>query len=252
MSNISGNVYAGELANLWAERFSSTEGDVVFFSRVIAEYGEPALELGSGAGRLLIPLCQAGFDVDGLEPSAELYIESKNRLASQGLKAAVCNQSMADLKSITRKYRVVFASRGVLQLLVSHEEISRSLEAIRHALLPRGYVAVEFVGFNKQNDSQPTDWLPLHGSPSPAVQKVKNYVWRRVSVSGGIETAEVAIADCEVTKIAEMRTKIYDPDSARTTFEHHGFEVKFIGSWDGYCPNSCSGGDFILIGCRKP
>ena len=46
--------------------------DIAFFRSLAEQAGGPVLELGCGAGRVAIPLAEAGFDVVGLDRSTAM------------------------------------------------------------------------------------------------------------------------------------------------------------------------------------
>ena len=54
----------GLMAEHWAE-FSTEAQEPPFFLKEIAKYGQPALDVGCGTGRVLLPLLRAGIDIDG-------------------------------------------------------------------------------------------------------------------------------------------------------------------------------------------
>jgi len=57
--------------------------DIPFLLRVAAETGGPALELGCGSGRLLVPLARAGYAVTGVDNSPEMLARAGLRLAGE-------------------------------------------------------------------------------------------------------------------------------------------------------------------------
>ncbi len=57
--------------------------DIPFLLRLAAETGGPALELGCGSGRLLVPLARAGHDVTGVDNSPEMLARAELRLAGE-------------------------------------------------------------------------------------------------------------------------------------------------------------------------
>jgi len=57
--------------------------DIPFLLRVAAEAGGPALELGCGSGRLLVPLARAGYAVTGVDNSPEMLARAELRLAGE-------------------------------------------------------------------------------------------------------------------------------------------------------------------------
>lgn len=57
--------------------------DIPFLISQAAGAGGPVLEIGSGSGRLLIPLARAGYDVIGIDHSPEMMARAEMRLAAE-------------------------------------------------------------------------------------------------------------------------------------------------------------------------
>jgi SAM-dependent methyltransferase len=57
--------------------------DIPFLLQQAAEAGGPALELGCGSGRLLVPLARAGTAVTGIDNSPEMLARAAMRLAGE-------------------------------------------------------------------------------------------------------------------------------------------------------------------------
>ena len=57
------NLIRGDTSN-WEDRF--------FFLDVIRKYGQPVLDIGCAAGRLLIDYLSQGIDIDGVDISPEM------------------------------------------------------------------------------------------------------------------------------------------------------------------------------------
>lgn len=57
--------------------------DIPFLLSQAAETGGPILEIGSGSGRLLVPLARAGYDVIGVDDSPEMLARAEIRIAAQ-------------------------------------------------------------------------------------------------------------------------------------------------------------------------
>lgn len=62
----------GLVAREWAEFATDGGPEGAFFQRLIERSGEPALDLGCGTGRLLLPMRRAGLDVDGCDYSEDM------------------------------------------------------------------------------------------------------------------------------------------------------------------------------------
>lgn len=57
--------------------------DIPFLLSQAAKVGGPILEIGSGSGRLLLPLARAGYDVIGIDNSPEMLARAEMRIAGQ-------------------------------------------------------------------------------------------------------------------------------------------------------------------------
>ena len=75
----------------------------------------PALEIGSGSGRLMFPLLQAGFEVEGLELSPDMRAIGIARAKAVGLKPLVHAGDMC-LWEPRRRYAALLAPAFTLQL----------------------------------------------------------------------------------------------------------------------------------------
>ena len=69
--------------------------------------GQPALDLGCGAGRLLLPLLQAGLDVDGCDISPDMLAHCREQAAQEGLEPRLYEQAMHAL-DLPRTYRTIY------------------------------------------------------------------------------------------------------------------------------------------------
>jgi SAM-dependent methyltransferase len=68
------------LAPLYDLIHAEVRDDIPFYLELAAECGGPVLELGCGSGRTLVPLAEAGYEVVGLDSSAEMLNRARERL----------------------------------------------------------------------------------------------------------------------------------------------------------------------------
>ncbi|HYK98081.1 MAG TPA: class I SAM-dependent methyltransferase, partial [Candidatus Acidoferrales bacterium] len=122
----------GLIARWWAEFNVATDEELSFYGSAIARYGQPALDLGCGTGRMLMPLVQRGFDVDGCDVSADMLAYCRANAASAGVTSQIFEQS-GDVLDLPRKYRTIYIcdSFGTVGSLAA-------LERIREHLAPGG------------------------------------------------------------------------------------------------------------------
>jgi SAM-dependent methyltransferase len=100
----------GLMARWWAERQRRQETepeDVAFFRRAVERFGQPALDLGCGTGRLLLPLLAMGLDVEGADASPDMLAWAAELAGRQGLEPVLHAQAMHQL-GLPRRYRTIF------------------------------------------------------------------------------------------------------------------------------------------------
>ena len=77
------NLTYDAIARFYDLSHQSLVDDIPFLLRQAAETGGPALELGCGSGRLLVPLARAGIAVTGVDNSPEMLARAAVRLAGE-------------------------------------------------------------------------------------------------------------------------------------------------------------------------
>jgi SAM-dependent methyltransferase len=98
----------GLVTRYWAECERETGEDLAYFKRLIAEAGQPVLDLACGSGRLLIPYLKAGLDVDGCDLSSDMVDRARERVLAEGLDTHLYPQAMHEL-DLPRRYRTIIA-----------------------------------------------------------------------------------------------------------------------------------------------
>ena len=96
----------GVVAQWWAE-FNAGGPEIACFRALIDRYGEPALDVACGTGRLLLPFLRDGLDVDGCDISADMLAWCRSRAGQQGLAPGLYRQAMHEL-DLPRAYRTVY------------------------------------------------------------------------------------------------------------------------------------------------
>lgn len=97
----------GLVARWWAEIDNKADPkEIAFFQSAIDEFGEPALDLGCGAGRLLIQFLRHGLNVDGCDISADMIEQCRKVLGEAGFETGLHVQKMSEL-DLARRYRTI-------------------------------------------------------------------------------------------------------------------------------------------------
>jgi ribosomal protein S18 acetylase RimI-like enzyme/SAM-dependent methyltransferase len=165
--------------------------EIELLARRIQEAGQPVLELGSGTGRILIPLLESGFDICGIDTSPHMLDRCRAALHAKGLKAELHQQSMLDF-ALPQKYRVILLASGSLGLFISDDDIHRMFERVVAHLEPGGLFIYEFEQVTPTRDNSngsgwTGDWM---NGPDDVVIAWRNrnkydvatHVWERLFV----------------------------------------------------------------------
>lgn len=133
----------GLVARWWAE-FNRDGPEVAWFRGFVEQHGEPALDVGCGTGRLLLPLARAGLDIDGIDVSGDMLAYCRNRAQDEGLEPGLTQQPMHRL-NLERRYRTIFAC-GSFGLGGTWTLAREALRRFRRHLRPGGAVAIDLPG----------------------------------------------------------------------------------------------------------
>ena len=95
-STASGTWHYGVVAQWWYE-FNREGPEIAYLKQLIPSTGQPVLDVGCGAGRLLVPLAKAGFDVDGADVSSDMLERCTQHARSEGVSPRLYAQAMHEL-----------------------------------------------------------------------------------------------------------------------------------------------------------
>jgi len=75
----------GNFARFYDDDYRNYSADIELLLSIAEEYGGPILELGSGTGRVLLPLAMQGHKVTGVDISPALHRVAREKLAASDL-----------------------------------------------------------------------------------------------------------------------------------------------------------------------
>lgn len=107
MDESRGTWHYGLIARWWAETKVAEPAELGWYRRAIERYGQPALDVGCGTGRLLLPLLAEGLDVDGADISADMLALCRRAASAAGLEPQLYEQAFHEL-ALPRTYRTVY------------------------------------------------------------------------------------------------------------------------------------------------
>jgi SAM-dependent methyltransferase len=176
----------GLVARYWAEFETDGGPEQSFYRKLIERFGQPALDLGCGSGRLLLPYLWDGLDVDGCDYSEDMVAACQERAKREGFSTRLYAQAMHEL-DLPQRYRTIFAC-GVIGLggerSLTMQAMERCYEHLRHD----GVFAFDYMV--RWND--PPAWL----SRLPENRRALPQAWpdsgKRVRLTDGSELELVA------------------------------------------------------------
>ncbi len=137
----------------------------------VARFGQPALEVGCGVGRTLVPLRADGFDVDGCDLSLQMLLRCRQAALKAQLELDLYWQAMQELE-LPRRYRTILVPAGAFMHVIDRGEAVEALHRFHRHLLPGGTLVLTL--YTAAELPQPTDderrWRALATLPLPQAE----------------------------------------------------------------------------------
>jgi SAM-dependent methyltransferase len=193
----------GVTARYWAE--FNTDGPEIDYFRSYVEAGEPALDLGCGTGRLLLPYVRDGLDVDGCDVSPDMIALCREAAEREGLSPNLYAQAKHEL-DLPRRYRTIFIC-GALGVGSTRAEDMEALRRVFDHLEPGGMLIVD----NEAPYADGSGWKYWLKDEREALPQPRRPPGQRRPGSDGAEY--------------ELRSRVvdFDPLEQRATWEMQAF-----------------------------
>lgn len=117
-------------------------GDIEFYMERLADCNGRILEPATGTGRILIPLLEKGFQVDGFDLSSEMLEICRTNCEARGLNPLLFEGKMESF-SVDTKYDAIILPAGTFLLLHKREDSIQALKNFYHHLVPGGRLIVD-------------------------------------------------------------------------------------------------------------
>ena len=190
----------GLVAREWAEFATEGGKEATYFRGLIETSGQPALDLGCGTGRLLLPCLRAGLDVDGCDYSPDMLAQCEARAKLEGLSPRLYAQAMHEL-DLPRRYRTIFAC-GVVGLGGERQLTMKAMQRCYEHLRPGGTFAFDWAP--RWND--PPAWLSRLPDGRLALPEEWPASGERKLLPDGLEL-ELVARTVAVDPLAEVQTR---------------------------------------------
>lgn len=113
-----------------------------FFIDSAKEFGQPVLELASGSGNILIPLAEAGIDIQGIDISDQMLRACKGKAAERKTKVKIAKGDIRGFE-LDRQFSLIYIAGNSLQHLNTVDEISACFRSVRRHLEANGRFILE-------------------------------------------------------------------------------------------------------------
>ncbi|WP_067841876.1 class I SAM-dependent methyltransferase [Amphibacillus sediminis] len=117
-------------------------GDVEFYSERLASCKGNILEPGVGTGRILIPLLEQGFKVEGFDVSEEMLKVAQMNCEKRGLNPDLFIDSMESM-SLNTKYEAIIVPTGTFLLIHKRKDSIKALQNFYQHLAKGGKLILD-------------------------------------------------------------------------------------------------------------
>ncbi len=166
--------------------FDEFDADVDLYRGYAEIVGSPILELGCGTGRLLGALASEGYDVLGVDTSAEMLELAQQRIRVEQLERIELRRlDMRQLEGLAdQHFRLVLCAVNSFLHLESRSDQLAALDAARRVLHQRGILIIDLFHPSPNTLQTMDDRLTLDGSwAQPDGSRVDRFSYRRVHPS---------------------------------------------------------------------
>jgi SAM-dependent methyltransferase len=240
----------GLVARWWAN-FNLGGPEIEFFRSYVGS-GQPALDVGCGSGRLLVPWVAGGLDVDGVDASADMIEACRLAAGDAGCQPALYVQPAHQL-DLPRRYRTII-NCGAFGLGGSRTDDVEGLRRLRSHLLPGGVAALDYeVG--EFDEDRWRRWQPRPADDTPPPSEARRlgpdgfeYALRHritaVDVAERSVTRELTAWQWQRDELVAHEThalvvNVYSSNEIATLLDAVGFtDVRVLGGYHESAPTA--------------
>lgn len=223
--------YYGMLAEFWDLFRGDTSNwdDRFFYLDVVKKYGQPALDIGCGTGRILLDFLQQGIDIDGVDNSPDMLRLLEHKAEKLNLQPIVYQKEMHNL-SLPRKYQTILVPSSSFQLLLDASLPPLAMNCFYEHLLPGGVLAMPFMTLWKEGDPLESEFTREVTRPEDGAT-IRRWSYARFDPDTGLEHAidryEIVL-DSQITASEQHHqspaTRSYTQEQAITLYREAGLE----------------------------
>ena len=253
--------YRGAMAQFWDLLRGDTSKweDRPFYGQIIAESGQPVLDVGCGTGRLLLDYMQQGIDIDGVDNSPEMLALCRQKAQQLGLQPTLYQQGMETL-ALPRTYRTILVPSSSFQLVIEPTAASTALHHFFQHLAPGGTLVMAFLSYYMADEQRPMitgEWQQEVTRPGDGaiVRRWSRSTIDRVKQLEHTEDRYDVIVNGEVVASEALSrspaTRIYTQDQVVKLYESAGFTNLRVTGGFTLQPATATDAVFTVLGTKS-
>ena len=132
----------------WENAQTVARRDVAFWRRLALAQNGPVLELGTGTGRIALPVVRAGVRLVGIDRSEEMLDRARTRLRRARLldRGLLVRGDIRVLPFRSRRgFHLVMAPYGILQSLTRERDLVETLQSVARVMVRGGVFGIDLV-----------------------------------------------------------------------------------------------------------
>lgn len=229
--NMEHDTYTGIFAEFYDKLFDDDISDLNFYKHFIGK--DSALEIGSGTGRLLIPMLQDGMKIEAIEPNADMISICIAKAKALSLEPVIHQQNLQDL-NLSKKYKTIFMPLYAFQHITNENEALIALKKTYEHLQNDGQVLISI--FIPEDLSDVNEWVQT-GHAIDKNQEIILYEKTRFDKKNQIEHKNLkfeVLKDNELQKVyrSSIPFKLYNLEELKNLFNKAGFKkIHFFGDY---------------------
>lgn len=231
-------------------RYTERTVDVAFYRRLVARLGGRVLEVGCGNGRILVPLAADGREVWGIDRSAPLLDDLRDRLGAAALPAPVYR---ADLRtfSLDARFEVVLAAFNTVLHLYTRADFEAFLVRVAAHLAPGGRLVFDAsVPRPAELARDPRRWYSsiLRGPDGQRIRHREQFAYEPLEQILYVTTVQGEPPDERTTLLVHRQ---WYPAELEAILHHNGFAVEEVFADFGDEPPDLDADSLVWVCSRR-
>ncbi len=126
------------------KKIGKSFGDIEFYQQLLNGVKGMVLEPGTGNGRVLFSLYDAGFNIEGFDLSSTMLNYAKNYAKEHRKNVNLFHANMVDFNRACQ-YEAIIIPTGTFCLIIDEDAVKKALKNFYEHLKPKGYLILDLL-----------------------------------------------------------------------------------------------------------